>query len=162
MSDSNEVVALLKAAIAQGRVVLIPTSDRPAIQHHIDRALTAPPVRGSDDETTFTVTCGLLFGLTHAEARTFVKLLKHDLVARTELHAAMSAVDNPTTRGKIIDVVVCRLRKKLGPYGIKIDTVRGFGFKLADDARDIIRKLLAEYGEDVLAAAATPGTAAPP
>src|SRR6516165_2428390 len=154
MSDSNEVVALLKAAIAQGRVVLIPTSDRPAIQHHIDRALTAPPVRGSDDETTFTVTCGLLFGLTHAEARTFVKLLKHDLVARAELHAAMAADDNPATESNILNVVVFRLRRKLSPYGIQIDTICGFGFKLADDARGTVRRLLAEYGEDILAAAA--------
>jgi len=158
--STDEVVALLKTAIGQGRVVLVPDS-LATRQHHIDRALTAAPLR-SNDETALVVTCGLLFKLTHAEARTFVKLLKHDLVARAELHAAMAADDNPTTESNILNVVVFRLRRKLSPYGIQIDTIRGFGFKLADDARGTVRRLLAEYGEDILAAAAAPSTAAPP
>ena len=54
-----------------------------------------------------------------------------------------------------MDVIISRLRQKLGPQ-IEIATIRGQGFRLAEDARDRLRKILAEYGEDVISAATPP------
>jgi DNA-binding response OmpR family regulator len=150
-TTSDEIAALLKAVLDGGRVVIVPTQAS---------VLTAPPLRG-DTESALVATCRTVFALTPAEARAFVQLVKHEQVAKTDLHAAISAAGKPPTNVKIVDVVVGQLRKKLGPHGIQIDVIYGWGFKLADGARDRVRKLLAEYGGDVLVAA-TPPRAPPP
>jgi DNA-binding response OmpR family regulator len=36
---------------------------------------------------------------------------------------------------KIVDVLVCKARKKLRPFGVEIKTVWGVGYQLADEAR---------------------------
>jgi DNA-binding response OmpR family regulator len=122
---------------------------------HIDRALTAPPLR-SNTESSLVATFCLLLGLTRAESRAFVKLVKHDHVTKRELHRALSHNNNPVTGIKIVDVTVSHLRKKVALHNIEVITVRGVGFRLAEDARDRIRRLLAEYGEDVISAATPP------
>jgi DNA-binding response OmpR family regulator len=125
-------------------------------QHRVDRALTAPPLR-SNTEASLVATFSLLLRLTHAESRALVRLAKHDHVSREELHAAVSHDDHPVTGIKIVDVVIYRLRRKLSPFGIEVTTVRGQGYTLAESARDSLRKILGEYGQDVIAAAVPPG-----
>jgi DNA-binding response OmpR family regulator len=125
-------------------------------QHRVDRALTAPPLR-SNTESSLVATFSLLLGLTHAESRALVKLVKHEHVTRAELHRAMSHNDNPTSGIKIVDVTICGMRKKLEHlHAVKIITVRGQGFRLDKNSRDRLRKILAEYGEDVISAATPP------
>jgi hypothetical protein len=84
-----------------------------------------------------------------------VRLVKYDHATRQEIHSAMADGD-PVTGNKIIDVVISRLRRKLAPHSIKIATIWGLGFRLAEDSRDRIRKLLAAYGADIVAAATPP------
>lgn len=48
----------------------------------------------------------------------------------------LSADDEPDL--KIIDVWICKLRKKLKPLGIRIDTTWGRGYALAADAKPTI------------------------
>lgn len=43
---------------------------------------------------------------------------------------------------KIIDVFICKLRRKLAPHGIAIVTVWGVGYRIADDALDLVREYL--------------------
>lgn len=40
---------------------------------------------------------------------------------------------------KIVDVLVCKLRKKLKPFGISIQTRHGVGYGMTQDARDAVR-----------------------
>jgi len=118
-------------------------------QRRVDRMLTAPPRRS---ESSLVAVCSLLLKLTPAESRAFVKLLKHDFVSREELHAAVSH----NTESNIVDVTIYKLRKKLALHGIKIDTIWGQGFRLRENARDKIRKVLAEYGEEIVSAVTPP------
>lgn len=43
---------------------------------------------------------------------------------------------------KIIDVFMCKLRKKLAPHGITIETDWGRGYHLSDETKQIITDLL--------------------
>src|SRR5262249_16160350 len=126
-------------------------SDRLVGQRRVDRALTAPPLRNSN-ESSLVAICSLLLKLTRAESRAFVKLVKHNPVTREELHAAISHA----TEMKIVDVIIYRLRKKLSRHGIKIDTIYGLGYRLHKDARDKIRQILAAYGEEIIDAVTPP------
>jgi DNA-binding response OmpR family regulator len=124
-------------------------------QQPVDRALTAPPLR-SNNESSLVALCSQLLALTPAESRVFVRLLKHAFVSKEDLHAAMSSDGKPTTGVKIVDVVISRLRRKLAPHGVELNTVYGQGVRLADGTRDRIRKILAEYGEEIIAATTAP------
>jgi hypothetical protein len=124
-SAANEVAELLKEAAARGHLVIV-------------RA--APPSQ-VDPQAPLFVACVGAFGLTVAESRVLLELMQHQYVSRQGLHDAIGG------RGKSnnVDVVVCRMRRKLAPHGIEIVTVWGSGFRLAEGARDRIRKLLAKH-----------------
>lgn len=58
---------------------------------------------------------------------------------------------------KIIDVLVCKLRRKVRPFGVEIDTLYGYGYRLLPDTR----AALAAYEDGpapVITARATGGT----
>jgi DNA-binding response OmpR family regulator len=55
---------------------------------------------------------------------------------RRDLLRAVWGVDRPGTRGRTVDVLVTRLRHRLGPdYRDGIQTLRGFGYRLHPDPR---------------------------
>lgn len=126
----------------------------------IDRALTVPPLR-SNTEASLVATLCLIFKLTPAEGRALVKLLKYDHTTKAEIHAAIADDDNPPTGARIVSVVIYQIRRKLARHNVQISTIWRLGFRLDKNSRDIIRKLVAEYGEDVVAAATPPGQPRP-
>jgi hypothetical protein len=85
-----------------------------------------------------------------------VALLERKQVSREAMHAAMAHDGTPVSKIKTIDVILGRMREKLKPHGIEINTVYGLGFRLAEGAHDKINRLLAEHD-----AGATP-TISPP
>jgi len=46
---------------------------------------------------------------------------------------------------KIVDVVICNLRKRLKPFAIKIDTVWGCGYHLKPAFRQRAAQMLSEF-----------------
>jgi len=78
----------------------------------------------------------LEFGLTQQEARVFGVLLHRELATKEALMAALyrdEARDEPDP--KILDVYIHKLRKKLQPYGIAIETVWGQGWRVSGEHR---------------------------
>jgi len=51
------------------------------------------------------------------------------LVTRPRLSALLASYDAPASHNAI-DIIVHRLRKRLEPYGLKLQTVRGLGFRV--------------------------------
>ena len=49
-----------------------------------------------------------------------------------------------------VGVTIHTLRKKLASHGIDIINIYGLGYRLAEGARDRTRKLLADYGQDIM------------
>ncbi|GAA0197765.1 hypothetical protein GCM10010203_55940 [Actinomadura yumaensis] len=82
----------------------------------------------------------LEWGLTQHEARLFGALLERELLTKD---AAMAALyrdrgdDEPEI--KIVDVLVCKARKKLKPFGIEIGTRWGVGYFVSAECKSRAR-----------------------
>lgn len=71
--------------------------------------------------------------LTSAEARVFAHLMTRDMATKESIMAALySDRADDHVEPKIVDVFVCKMRKKLRPYQIQIETVFGQGYALVD------------------------------
>jgi DNA-binding response OmpR family regulator len=119
----------------------------------VDRALTAPPLR---TESSLVAVCCQALGLSLAESRIFVTLLKYDHATKAQLQAALSPNGGPATTDKAVGVVIHWLRKKLHRHGVAIINIYGLGYRLEEGARDRSRKLLVAYGQDIVEAVTPP------
>jgi two-component system cell cycle response regulator CtrA len=74
--------------------------------------------------------------LTESEARVFAALLARDVATKEQImHALYAERIDREPEMKILDVLVCKMRKKLAPHGINIVTVWGIGYSLQDRAQ---------------------------
>jgi DNA-binding response OmpR family regulator len=74
------------------------------------------------------------FGLTATEARLACLLFKFGFVSRTRAHHHLYG-DADCSVGTM-KVYVSRLREKLKPHGIQIDTVHGEGWQMGHEAKE--------------------------
>lgn len=74
------------------------------------------------------------WGLTTSEARLFAFLTTRELCSKAEIMNALYALrpEADEVEPKIVDVFVCKLRKKLRPFGVEVETVWGQGYRLKD------------------------------
>ncbi|WP_293723625.1 helix-turn-helix domain-containing protein [Stappia sp.] len=81
--------------------------------------------------------------LTVQEARVFGVLVTRSLATRTAILAALyDDLGRDQAEAKIADVFVCKIRKKLKPFGIEIHTRWGEGWYLDEDQRESLRQML--------------------
>lgn len=80
---------------------------------------------------------GRYAALTRQEAALFGQLvaLPGKLITRERLLANLYLVEADEPQIKIIDVIVCKLRKKLSPLDVDIQTVWGRGYRYVPAAR---------------------------
>ena len=74
------------------------------------------------------------WGLTHNEARLLGALMCGRVCTKSHLMDLVYETapgDQPDV--KIVDVFVCKLRKKLAPHGVVVDTVWGRGFRMREE-----------------------------
>lgn len=84
-------------------------------------------------------------GLTQQEARLFGALVKRGRATNEQLLTAVSlttADDMPQM--KLVDVLVCKVRKKIRPFGIQIATIWGAGYELPEASRERAKDLCKE------------------
>lgn len=77
------------------------------------------------------ITVPVEWRLTSSEARLFAFLTTRDVASKSAIMQALysdRADEDPEI--KIIDVFVCKLRRKVKPFGVKIETVWGRGYSL--------------------------------
>lgn len=81
-------------------------------------------------------------GLTGKEARMLSLLLDRGIASKESLyvHLYESRLDSDSPEPKIIDVFVCKIRKKL-PEGVTIGTKWGFGYEISDESARRLREL---------------------
>lgn len=82
------------------------------------------------------------FGFTQKESVIFGLLLKQNLVRRTGMMDALYLHNQDEADIKIVDVFVCKIRKKLRAYGIEIRTQWGEGFYMPPASKAIAQGLL--------------------
>lgn len=91
----------------------------------------------------------LVLGLTSHEAKLFGFLLKREIATKEQaMHALYGHLPNSDVEIKIVDVFVCKARKKLKPHGIEIETVWGRGYRIPPSSKAIAATL----SEDMRAA----------
>ncbi|MBD9372094.1 helix-turn-helix domain-containing protein [Rhizobium sp. ARZ01] len=74
--------------------------------------------------------------LTSSEAKVFAHLASRDFCTRESILLSMYSdrVDE-APEPKIVDVFICKLRRKVKPFGVAIDTIWGRGWSLQDRNR---------------------------
>jgi DNA-binding response OmpR family regulator len=84
-----------------------------------------------------------LFSLTEGEAKCVAVMVAHPIARKAALMDALY-FDDPEGGGgeKIIDVFICKARKKLQRHNVWIETVWGQGYKLSDEARARIKAMV--------------------
>ncbi len=87
------------------------------------------------------------FNLTKTEKNILRVLIRCNLANRDKIFAALYAerYDDPPD-DKLADVFICKIRRKLKPFGIEIKTTWGEGWSLDPLGRDIIKSRIATSG----------------
>ena len=158
----QDVTDLLKGAIARGEITELPKADWPPGTRRVDR-VPVNVVHLSDDDLRFL--SKRHFKLTLLESEFLISLLRNERVQKGKLHAviehlrATARANQPDkmmeqTDPKMVDVVICKLRKKL--KGVDADfaitTIWNDGYYLNPDVK---KKLYGHLGGLDAAAAQT-------
>lgn len=87
------------------------------------------------------------FGLTASEAKIMSLLVSRDFASRAQMMTAVMADRHADADGqpemKIIDVYVCKIRKKVAPFGIEITSLWGRGYRLSPEMKAKVAVYLA-------------------
>lgn len=132
----------LHEAKDRGSIAELPRPDWPPGTRIHDRLPSIP--LPSDQDLAFL--CGKTFRLTSLEAGFLVALLKNQQVKKTRLHGIVEHQRNTrmnqpdhkeATDPKMVDVMICKLRKKLKVIdsGLEIKTIWGDGYYVETDMK---------------------------
>lgn len=99
-------------------------------------------VRALESQLGFTFSSPPQLALSKQESVIFGCLMKNQLVRKEMAMDALYFHKQDEAEIKIVDVYVCKLRKKLKPWGIEIQTQWGQGYFLPPESKGAARKLL--------------------
>lgn len=141
---SDEVYATLRFAIANGSIVAMPKDDWPPGSSRGNRSvLNGTPL---EHEHALKCACASYFKASPLEAAMLAVMLKRNEVTKEQLHSVIE--QNRPTAGKeetdlkMVDVMICKLRKKLKPYDLEIKTLWGMGYLISAEHRELATRLL--------------------
>ena len=127
----------------------MPKDDWPPSQRRADRLPAILPYEMTEKEMLFA--CQRALRLTRLEASFMMVLLKKNSADKDTLHHVVEQqrearrtrpdTSDPTDP-KMVDVVICKLRKKLTPHGIIITTLWGRGYYIDEQGRQRSREVL--------------------
>lgn len=83
-----------------------------------------------------------IFGFTPSEGVMFGMLLKNKIVRKEALLDGMQRGRPHNVEIKIVDVLICKMRRKLKPYGISIETQWGNGYFLNAASKQAAQSIL--------------------
>jgi hypothetical protein len=137
---AGDVRAVLEEALAAGRITEMPAADWPPTARRADHL---PPHIAAARDADLVTSFMRAFKLTKLMASFMLVLVKREEADKMTLHRVIEAQratranrpnNSEETDPKMVDVVICNLRKKLKAFGIKINTLWGRGYYL--DAQD--------------------------
>lgn len=142
----EEVYDILKTAIDEGRLIELPRDDWPP-GGRSDRSQSERKVLGLED-TVLRIACANRFKMTRLQAIVFLTLLRRNEVTKAQLHNAIEnnrPENSDPTEQKMVDVVICHIRRRLKPDGIDIKTIWGVGYSISPDHRSRVVNILADH-----------------
>lgn len=141
---SDFVRPVLKEAQAKGLILTIPRDDWPPGSRRSERVPDCVPV---DIETeTLVSTLMRVFKVTPAQSMILAQLLKRSEITKSALHQCVQRDGSEPTDPKIVDVLVCHLRKRL-PGDIKIETIWGRGYYMSPSSKALAMRRIEAYNE---------------
>lgn len=149
----EDVYEMLRDAVEQGRLFELPKDDWPPGTKRSQRAQSKNTILSRDDET-LRMGCSSRFKMTRLQAAVFVALLRRPELSKEHIHNAIEAIRpgaNSPTDLKMVDVVVCHIRKKLKMIDAAwtIVTVWSIGYSLAPAARESALHILTQHFADI-------------
>lgn len=78
------------------------------------------------------------FGLTASEGKIFARIVATGFASKADLHATICHGKDIEPDPKVIDVYVCKIRAKLEPFDIVIETAHSRGYKIGPDSLAIV------------------------
>lgn len=138
----------LDEALASGRIAEMPAVDWPPTARRADHL---PPHIAAARDADLVTAFMRVFKLTKLMANFMLVMLKREQVDKTTLHRVIesmraSRANRPDsaeeTNPKMVDVMICNLRKKLRPFGVEIETLWGRGYSLESPMRQRILDIL--------------------
>jgi len=144
-ASSDDVRETLRFAIADGKITSMP---REAWPPRTPKDARLPDTAAGEDESRFLTNCIRCFKLTKIEARLLTILLRRREVTKDTLLAQLyGGIDVPEIM--IIDVFICKLRKKLLPHEITIKTIWAYGYCMTLDMRSKTMDLLEAFDKQI-------------
>ena len=141
---SSDVYELLKGAVLQGAILELPRDDWPiGTKRNARTTFQGTPF---ELEEALKFACVRFFKASRMEAAILSQMLRRNEVTKQQLHHTLE--QNRPTQGKeetdpkMVDVMICKLRKKLTPHGIAIETVWGLGYLISPAHRETALQLL--------------------
>lgn len=144
---SSDIYEALRDALASGSIVEMPKDDWPVgSRRDMRTAFNGTPL---EDEDALKIACARFFKATRLEAAILAVMLKRSEVTKTQLHLVIEqnrANENENeTDVKMVDVLICHLRKKLTKHDVKIETIWGIGYLIGPPSRDRATALLNQF-----------------
>lgn len=133
----SDVRDCLEYHLEIGSITEMPVSDWPPTARRADRL---PAFLQKESEKIQLLSCQRVLKLTPLEAGFILVLLKRDEADKDTLHYVietqrhMRRADSPeATDKKMVDVIICKLRKKLVKFNVKIKTIWGRGYFVPEE-----------------------------
>lgn len=146
-TPSEDVYEVLKDAVGEGKLIELPQNDWPPGTLRRYRKPSGQSILNMDD-AVLRLACSNVFDMTRLQAAVFVAIIRRPEITKDQVHTAIEATRSPTcdpTDQKMIDVVICHIRKKIKDHGITLITRWGQGYSLAQPERDKVLALLDTY-----------------
>lgn len=144
--SSTDVRECLEYHISIGTITGMPVADWPPTARRADRL---PAFMQKESEEIQMLACQRVLKLTPLEAGFILVLLRRDEADKDTLHYVIETqrqlrrADNPeATDKKMVDVIICKLRRKLSKFNISIKTIWGRGYFIDEEGRQNLESLL--------------------
>lgn len=144
---SEDLYEMLRDAIDAGKIVELPKDDWPVGSQRGQRAAIAGTILENDETLAFA--CSRFFKSTRQQSAVLAVMLKRNEITKSQIHQILEQ-NRPTegreaTDPKLVDVVICHLRKKLKPHNIVIETIWGTGYLIPPKGRELAVRLLEDF-----------------
>jgi DNA-binding winged helix-turn-helix (wHTH) protein len=141
----------LAHALALGELTELPKADWPPTARRADRGPAFSQMAPQHNDELL-LACRKTFRVTNLQASFLVMLLRHADCTKEKLHTVVEnlrlvrradrTIGEDETNPKMVDVIICHLRKKLRKHSIEIKTIWGHGYSLDAVARETVFSLL--------------------
>lgn len=147
--SSADIREFLDEALEDGRLLQIPRDDWPV---NTSRDARAPgSIKLAVDDNDANLHLVQLLNLTRLESAMLLALVKRRQCTREVMHqiieSCRSVANKIPTDQKMVDVMICKLRKKLDQHKIEIVTIWSLGYFMPPDHRRRIEEMLKTQAE---------------